>query len=170
MEAHIKAIKKQQKGNESKDVYGGSLDSCLATVDRLVKVKSAQSDAYYKCIAGLNESIIKGKLAEKAEEGLEFDNGIYAKNQKTVADLLSGNKMSACRTGISAAVPCKAIDLITNQEHSYSSITEFLSEAGLSMNDLSSEAIRKPNPDGTVTIGNWKYLGPSTDIKIVNEF
>ena len=171
METHIKELKKKQKANPSNSIYGGDLNSCLLTVDRLVKVKTAQSDSYYKCLSGLNDSVIRSKLAEKAEEGIEFDNGIYAKNQKTVCDMLSMDpekiEKEAKREDHNS--PCKAIDLTTNEEHSYSSIMEFLSEAKLSLNDLYNAKNRNPNPDGSVTVGNWKFIGETGDIRIVNE-
>ena len=169
MEGHMKEIKKAQKQSQTKYLRDRTLQSCLQTVDRLAKVKEATNDAYYKCLAGLNDSILKTKLAEKAEEGIDFDNGIYAKNQKTVADLIAGTKDGNKKTGLNSSKSCQAIDLLNNTTHSYSSIQEFLSEAGMSFNDLYYALGKKKDADGSVTIGNWKYLGPSSDIRIINE-
>lgn len=169
MEGHIKEIKKAQGNSSSKVLNSRAMDAFLPTVDRLVKVKDASTDAYFKCLSTLNESVMKAKLTEKTEEGLDYDNGIYGRNQKAVVDLLTDNEsrgVKVCATSSNKA--CEAKDLSTGEIHEYSSIEEFLSEIGCIRKELDNLVDdHKSNPNSRVILkGRWEYLGPVDSIKI----
>lgn len=172
MKEQISELRNEQNArsraaNASAGLTRGELGALLDTVDRLIKVKQASNDQYQKCLSGLTDTISKSKLTEKAEEGLDIDNGIYAKNQQAVVDLLMGDAICPALNS-AVPIPCAATDLRTNERKVFGSISEFLHEAGVTMEDLTdAKEAAKAAPGTAVIVGQvWLYDGPIEDSAI----
>lgn len=160
MQKHIKGIKKLQgKGT----LYASSLDSCLSTVDRLVKIKDASSNSFFRCVSGLGDSIVKSKMAEKVEEGMDFGGSDYRENQATVASLIEG-KMQTASAGLMetmGAFVVKAVNDSTGASKQWPDMGSFCSEVGATEDDIS--AARQEAVTGkkdSFSVKGWTIIQP----------